>query len=283
MHNKYLVIGKNSLIGCRILNRYHHTGTFKGTSSHSCDEDIMLNLINPLNFNFDLIDERTHVFFLSAISSPDECETNYDRVRLINVDGTIAFIEKAVSKGAKVIFFSSDTVYGERNVPFNDTSVPSPLGQYAKMKYEVEYHFKDEILFKAIRLSYVFSKNDKFTRYLNECFHRNESAKIFHPFFRSVIHIDDVVEGIVNLSDKWFDYPTQVINFGGPTLLSRVDMVNMLNDIVFKKLKIDVVEPGIDFFKNRAKVIAMNSELLPSILGRTQRSLEEAIYLEFIA
>ena len=46
--------------------------------------------------------------------------------------------------------------------PFDENSDPKPLGEYGKMKLLVEKEFSREERFKTLRLSYVFSKDDKF-------------------------------------------------------------------------------------------------------------------------
>lgn len=75
---------------------------------------------------------------------------------------------------------------------FDETAACNPAGEYAAMKREVEQRFSDNASFKAIRLSYVFSPEDKFSRYLAGCAERNEEADLFHPFFRAIVHRDDV-------------------------------------------------------------------------------------------
>ena len=66
------------------------------------------------------------------------------------------------------------------------------------MKSEVEKRFLGNPFFKTIRLSYVFSREDKFTKYLVGCAQRDEEAELFHPFYRAIIHRDDVVEGALS-------------------------------------------------------------------------------------
>jgi nucleoside-diphosphate-sugar epimerase len=180
-----------------------------------------------------------------------------------------------------VVFFSSDTVYGERADGFDETAVCNPAGEYAEMKREVERRFSGNASFKAIRLSYVFSREDKFSRYLAGCAERNEEADLFHPFFRAIVHRDDVVEGALALVARWDEVPEQVINFGGPQVLSRVDFAECLREAHFNGLRFKVTEPGADFFKNRPRVIAMTSPVFARLLRRPPRTLREAARLEF--
>lgn len=217
----------------------------------------------------------------AAISAPDICAREHDRAWAVNVTNTSSFIQSVIDRGARVIFFSSDTVYGEREDEFDEKTACNPVGEYALMKREVEQRFEGNASFKAIRLSYVFSRDDKFSRYLVGCAERNEEADLFHPFYRSIVHRDDVVEGSLALAKHWDEVPEMVINFGGPQLLSRVDFAECLREVRLHDLRVKVTEPGADFFKNRPRIIAMTSPVFARLLGRQPRKLLEAARLEF--
>ena len=53
------------------------------------------------------------VFIIAAVSSPDICTNEFDYAWKVNVTKTKELINILLSKGLKIIFFSSDTVYGE--------------------------------------------------------------------------------------------------------------------------------------------------------------------------
>ena len=186
-----------------------------------------------------------------------------------------------MSRGGRIIFFSSDAVYGESLEVFDETKALNPAGEYAYMKAEVEKRFSGNKLFKSIRLSYIFSKDDKFVKYLVGCLEGGVSAEIFHPFYRSIIHRDDVSEGVLALVRRWDDFPQQIINFGGPDVLSRVQFAECLKENAMSRLQFHLVEPENGFFEKRPRVIAMSSNYLPMLLGRPSRSLAEAVCIEF--
>jgi nucleoside-diphosphate-sugar epimerase len=106
-------------------------------------------------------------------------------------------------------------------------------------------------------------------------------AELFHPFYRAIIHRDDVVEGALALAQRWEEFPQQVFNFCGPEMLSRIDFADCLKSVALSSLRYRVTEPGSDFFKNRPRVIAMSSNVLPQLLRRSSRSLLEAAKFEF--
>ena len=132
------------------------------------------------------MEENDFVVFLAAISSPDVCEKQYDFARAINVTGTAEFIENCIARGANVLFFSSDVVNGG-TLPcsVDETYVGTPIGKYGEMKREIEQRFNGNPHFKVFRLSYVYSRQDKFSRYLDDCAAKGVCAEVFDALYRS--------------------------------------------------------------------------------------------------
>jgi len=275
------IIGASGYVGSALFSNASKLGFAFGTSSIGGNGLLPLRLDAPASFDYDKIEPGDVVLLTAAISAPDICAREYDRAWAVNVTGTSSFIQSAIDRGARVVFFSSDTIYGEREDAFDESSAGNPAGEYAEMKREVEQRFLGNASFKSIRLSYVFSREDKFSRYLAGCAARHEEADLFHPFFRAIVHRDDVVVGALALAARWDDVPVQVINFGGPQVLSRIEFAECLRDNHIRDLRFRVTEPGVDFFKNRPRVINMTSPVFPTLLGRLPRSLREAAHLEF--
>lgn len=274
------IVGARGYIGSALLSKAKKAGLAIGTSSIGGSDLLPLRLDAPSEFDYGKIHPDDVVMLTAAISAPDICAREHDRAWAVNVSGTSSFIQRVIDGGARVVFFSSDTVYGEREDVFDETAVSNATGEYAVMKREVEQRFSGNTLFKAIRLSYVFSREDKFSRYLADCAERNEEASLFHPFFRAIVHRDDVVEGALALAKYWDEVPEQIINFGGPQVLSRINFAECLREAHLHDLRFKVTEPGADFFKNRPRFIAMTSPVLARLLGRPPHSLFEAVRLE---
>lgn len=280
-NRKILIVGASGYIGKLLHKSSKSDCVAYGTSSTGTAELLPLRLDVPADFDYGLIQPSDVVLLAAAISAPDICAREHARAWAVNVTGTSEFITQVVSRGGRVVFFSSDTVYGERSNTFDETAESLPAGEYAEMKSEVEKRFLDNPLFKSIRLSYVFSREDKFTKYLSGCAKQGEEAELFHPFYRAIVHRDDVVEGALALAQRWGEFPQPVINFGGPEVLSRIDFAECLKRVALPNLRYRVTEPGDEFFKNRPRIIAMSSNILPKLLGRPSRRLLEAAQIEF--
>lgn len=281
MKNKKIIIGATGYIGQSLLSKAKIDGVAIGTSSKKNDDLIQFSLDNPAQFDYSLIDQDDVVFLTAAISSPDTCAKEYESAWALNVTATSDFISKLISLGARVIFFSSDAVYGECNHDFDETSPSKPHGEYAVMKHAVENLFLGNDLFKSVRLSYVFSRQDKLTNYLISCAKDNKVAELFDPFHRSVVYREDVIDGVIALANNWSDVPQQIINFGGPDVLSRINFAECLKENYLHGLTYQVTKPSEDFFSNRPRVISMKSPIFSQLLGREPRNLKEAVLHEF--
>jgi dTDP-4-dehydrorhamnose reductase len=280
---KVIVVGSTGYIGSQLYSRAMSKLMTHGTSSKGESGLLHLQLDAPNDFQYEIIQPLDAVLLTAAISAPDICSREHARAWAVNVTGTTEFVENVINRGGRVIFFSSDTIYGERSDEIDEQAACNPAGEYAEMKCEVEKRFLGNPLFKVIRLSYVFSREDKFTKYLSGCEERGEEAEIFDPFYRAVIHREDAVDGAIALVSRWDEFPQSIINFGGPDVLARTDFAKILQEVALSKLHFRVVEPEANFFKNRPRVIAMQSPILPKLLGRPARTLSEAAKFEFMS
>lgn len=240
-----------------------------------------LELREPDRFDYSQLGAGDLVVLTAGLSSPDACAREPELAEAINVRGTARFMERALERGVHIVFLSSDTVYGPREEAVDEADAPAPSAPYARMKRAIETRFAAHPRVRTVRLSYVFSREDPFTAYLAACAARGADVEIFHPFYRAVVHREDVVAGILALAARWDEFPQPAINFGGPQLLARTEIVETLQRLALPALRWRVVAPPAEFFTNRPPVIRMVSPLLPALLGRPARTLAEAAALEF--
>jgi nucleoside-diphosphate-sugar epimerase len=278
---KTIVVGASGYIGKPLLVAARSQGSAVGTSSLGGDGLLPLRLECADQFGYGFISAGDVVLLTAAISEPDVYAREPDRARAVNVLGTSTFIERAIVRGARVVFFSTDVVYGEAPMEIDESASCNPVGGYAASKHEVETRFFGNSAFKSLRLSYVFSRDDRFTRYLINSVETRTAAEIFHPISRAVVHRGDVVAAAVALVHKWDDIPGNIINIGGPAVIARTKFAEIIRDVALPRLDIVVREPGAEFFTNRPRVVAMRSPLIPGLLGRSARPLADAVRLEF--
>jgi len=283
------IIGAKGNIGSRLVEKTEgkynirkvvspaRSGLFSVDSGY-----YVLNLADDIHtYNFDTLKEGDTVAFTAAISEPSVCAEQFDVAMKVNVESTGEFIQQALDRGCKVIFLSSDAVYGRSEDEFDESQPSNPLGVYAEMKAIVEKRFIGNSRFKVLRLSYNFFKEDRFTTYLRTCASEDTVADLFDPFGRSVVYRDDTVDAIISLYKDWGVCEDVVINCGGPETLSRVEFTEILRELVLQDLITKVTTPNAKFYEDRPAIVAMRSPLLEKVLGRPVRSMRDAIAMEF--
>ena len=242
----------------------------------------------PLYYNFDAksiggtaIKEGDVIIFAAAISEPSVVSAQFQKALAVNVESTGEFIETALGKGCKVLFLSSDAVYGDVETGFDESHPTNPKGAYAEMKAVVEKRFEKNLNFKALRLSYNFFKDDRFTKYLRQCAESGVEAEVFDPLTRAVVHRDDTVDAILNIAANWDITDKQYINCGGPDVISRQQFTEIVKISALPTLNYKVTTPPAKFYADRATFSEMHSPILEKVLGRKRHTVKEAVELEF--
>jgi len=267
------IVGASGYIGKKLESYLINLGfeDLRLYSEVNSDKYKKINLIDIDNSNLSDFKKDDIVILLAAISSPDVCETNYQLARSINVLGTSKLINICFQRKIKVLFFSSDIVYGFNKGINDENTKPNPSGNYAKMKYEIEEIFKENPLFKVFRLSYVLSDEDKFISYIKKTLVNGEIPEIFNGLYRNVIHIDDVLLGILKIIENFYIVNSSIINMCGQDLLSRVDLAKIyFNNQINNWKVIDVPE---EMLKTRPNIIQTQSLYIEKILGRKPRKI----------
>ena len=259
---KTALVGSSGYIAEFILKRFSEQSEIESVLKLDRNDksDAYLDLADAENFNYSLLDDVEYVVFTAAISGPDQCAKEFDVCWKINVTGTSYFIREAIKRDCKVLFFSSDAAFGDiPGMIYDEESETQAYTPYGKMKKAIEDEFKDNPLFKAIRLSYVASAKDRYYTYLLNCIRNNEEADIFHPFYRNTTVVSDVVDIVTYFALHWDEYKPTFLNVAGKELVSRVRMADELNRFLGGKLKYTISMPGEEFFKNRPRITQMKS------------------------
>ena len=259
---KTALVGSSGYIAEFVLKRFAEEPEIESVLKldRNSKSDAYLDLAEAEKFDYSLLDDIDYIIFTAAISGPDKCAQDFDECWNINVTGTSYFIREAIKRKSRVLFFSSDAAFGD--IPgaiYDEKSGTAAETPYGRMKKAVEDEFKTEPLFKAIRLSYVASAKDRFYTYCLNCIRNNEVADIFHPFYRNVTVVSDVVDIVTYFALHWDEYEPTFLNVAGKELVSRVRMADELNRHLGNKLKYTISMPGEEFFRNRPRITQMRS------------------------
>ncbi len=217
------------------------------------------------------------LIFLAALSKPGDCARNPREAWRINVENTGALIERALSAGARVLFFSSDTVYGNQDGPLDESASLKAEEPYGRMKAAVETRFCRTAGFTALRLSYVVSPADGVTTYLQECARTGNIAEVFAEYARNMIGVEDVVEAVLTLTrlaQTGCPLPPAV-NLAGKSCVTRLEMAKAYRDAVAPNLSVREIPAPDGFFSVRPKKISLDVSLLTSLMQRSPHLLTE--------
>lgn len=259
---KTALVGSSGYIAQYILKRFSEEPEIESVLKldRNPESDLFLDLSEAEKFDYGVLDDIYYIVFTAAISGPDQCAKEFDACWKINVTGTSHFIREALKRNCRVLFFSSDATFGD--IPgkiYDEESETQAYTPYGRMKKAVEDEFKNEPNFKAIRLSYVASAKDKYYTYLLNCIRKGEEADIFHPFYRNVTVVSDVVDIVTYFALHWDEYEPPFLNVAGKELVSRVRMADELNRFLGGKLLYKISMPGEEFFTNRPRITQMKS------------------------
>ncbi len=275
------ILGSNGYLGkniSTILSKNNIDFIKYSSKADSTSKPFDLSLINPGFLSY--IQKDDIVFFLSAISSPDVCEKNFEYAKKINYNSTKYYIEHIISKMAYVFFMSSDVVYGKNNTLNDEISSVNPFGNYATLKYQIESEFLQSKYFHVLRLSYVFSKFDKFYLYLLDCLINNKIAEVYSGLYRNAVYIRDLLDLFLIISrTKILNVSKEIpklINVVGEELLSREDMAKYFK-AKHKEIQLQVVKTPESILSNRPEKILTKSLFFNKILKRPNVSYKNFI------
>lgn len=80
----------------------------------------------------------TAVVHMAAASDIDWCEANQDSARRVNVGVTALLADLSRSFGAKLVFYSTDSIFDGTRGGYSEEDEPGPLNVYARTKVEAE-------------------------------------------------------------------------------------------------------------------------------------------------
>jgi dTDP-4-dehydrorhamnose reductase len=262
------IIGSNSFLGAHLSIKLKiEELDFHTASRDGFGADVQLDLLDDSTFQNVKCSESDFVILLAGISSPEECHRNYASAHKVNVVGTSKFIDYVLSRGARVLFASSDTVYGNQEDSVDERTICIPNGEYGVMKHIIETNFTDNQNFMSFRLSYICADNDKFTKFLKHQSLTGTTTDAFVDFFRNTVDLEDVLEGLVKACQNWDQIQApRIINFSGSDCLSRFELAKRINQRHALNLSIRGVPAPEGFFDSRPRIINLRNQKFRRLL-----------------
>ncbi len=137
----------------------------------------------------------------AAMSKPDECENNQDTCILNNVTATKYIVDAANAIGAKVIYISTDFIFGDDG-PHAVDATPNPLNFYGASKLLAEQYVQAEAQnFAIVRPVFIYGEVWKgmrptFLHWVKNNLEQHKPIKVVSDQLRTPTYVIDICKGI---------------------------------------------------------------------------------------
>ena len=245
------IIGGTGKLGRAIASGFAQDHDIKVTERKQ-DAEVGVDLSVGHQNLLERLNKDDVVLFVAGMSDPSECNERYRELPEI-VRSTCEMV-RAFSEKCRVFFFSSDVVL----------RVTAPMGEVADHKEEAytwsKWKIENDIAglsnVTVLRLSNVISLDDPILLEVNKSYHANEQFKIFHPYYRNITHVDDLVDCLRYLITCDVSSVEPIVNISGVNNISRKYLYGSLCEslsIPFQVVRRDVSN----------KIVMQRSKFLP--------------------
>ena len=190
-----LVTGSDGMVGSRLVKYMRDRG--HTVSEFGDDKDIR----SSADWNTAVDDKVDYIIHLAALAgvrpSFDQPELYYD----VNVNGTAKMLEFAKLSGRwgpRVLYASSSNAYEWWGNPYATTKMMNEIQcldhNAIGMRFHTIWPGRDDMLFKKLS--------------------RGDVTYINNQHYRDFVHVDDVIQAIDIIMDKWLDIDEKVLDIG---------------------------------------------------------------------
>lgn len=211
---KIALTGADGLVGSRIIELLKNDFEFIPLPQRSMDITDQAQVDSALkDLDFDIF------FHLAAYTNVPGAETNKELCFKINCDGTKNVFEAVQKKQKKFVYISTDFVFDGVKPPYDESSIPNPVGVYASSKFEGEKIVKDQAM--IVRISYPyraeFELKKDFFRTFKYYLENNKPLSMINDSIMTPTFIDDIAFGLKYLFNN---YKPEIYHLVGSEYLS---------------------------------------------------------------
>ena len=228
-----LITGSNGLLGQKLVFLFSPQNKVIGIDlqSESIFSDPNFHYENQDITNKQLLQSRIKqynpqiIIHTAAYTDVDGCETNQEKAKLVNFEGTKNLVEICKNKKIKLIFLSTDYIFDGENGPYDEDNPPNPKSYYGLTKLQSEDFIKESgIDFLIIRSNvlYGIGKDTKpnFLTWVIDKLSQNEKIKVVTDQFNNPTLADNLAFAIQEMVERDF---SGIYHIAGSEYLSRYD------------------------------------------------------------
>lgn len=165
------------------------------------------------------------IIHTAALTNVNDAYRNPDTARRMNFEVPSEINQLACDLGARLVFTSTDLVFGGDEAPYRETDPTRPKSIYGATKVEAEHVLKDSPNAVTLRLPLMYgvpavNRPTTFMNQVRAMLDRRELT-MFGDEYRSPIWLEDAARACVDVAHSDV---TGILHAGGPQRLSRLQM-----------------------------------------------------------
>ena len=204
---------------------------------------VNLELTNEQAVNFVLKRfQPQFIIHAAAMSKPNLCDVEKEKCTLNNVTATEYIVRQANLVGAKVMYISTDFVFGEGG-PHTETAITEPLNFYGKSKLLAEQIVQSNSLENVImRPVFIYGQirpgmKPTFLHWVKNNLSEGKKIKVVSDQFRTPTYVTDLCKGIASMIQK---NVTGIYHLAGSEIISPYQMAVTVAEVL--KLDKNLIE-----------------------------------------
>jgi len=168
----------------------------------------------------------TNVVHAGAMTAVSDCYARPAEAERVNTQATRVLAEAAAECSARLLFTSTDMVFGGGAAPYREADPPRPPNCYGRTKAAAEQLLADfeRTLVVRLPLMYGFPCAKRETTFVKQiaALCSGQPLRLFTDEFRTPLWLPDAAAAVIALARSAL---TGIIHVAGPERLSRFEMV----------------------------------------------------------
>jgi dTDP-4-dehydrorhamnose reductase len=157
------------------------------------------------------------VIHLAAMTHVDNCESDPERARAVNAEGTRHVVEAAAKRGAYLIYVSTDYVFdGTKSGEYHEDDKPRPINCYGSTKLEGERHALALTGTAIVRTSWVVGEGGNFVRTIVAAARAGKALRVVSDQRGRPSFADDLARALVYILEQRIEGVVHVAGDGEP-------------------------------------------------------------------
>lgn len=181
------------------------------------------------------------VLHTAAIADVDYCEEHSEEAWAVNAEGTREIAQACAELGARLLYTSTDSVFGEGTGPHAEEDRPQPINTYARTKLAGENAVREVPGSVIVRLPWLIGgPRPDFVSYCIERLRAGEEVVAFTDYGGYILTYEDAAGVLWALLED--ERAAGVFHLHRPPFLSRYEQARIIADEMGKS---ELVRPGL--------------------------------------